>query len=58
MFGTFGRLLDVAERLGTIEEAHMYTTGFMMIGVRKADGSKVVLSLNVERETEDTEDVE
>ena len=37
MFGIFERLQDIAERLGTVDEAHMYASGTVTIDVTGAD---------------------
>ena len=37
MFGIFEKLQDVAERLGTVEEAHMYNNGMITIEVTGTD---------------------
>ena len=51
MFGIFGKLQDIAERLGTIEEAHMYTNGMVTIDVVGAD-KKYHISLIVHEKEE------
>lgn len=33
MFGIFEKLQDIAERLGTVDEAHMYKNGMVTIDV-------------------------
>lgn len=33
MFGIFGRLQAIAERLGTVKDAHMYENGMVTIDV-------------------------
>ena len=33
MFGIFEKLQDIAERLGTVDEAHMYANGMVTIDV-------------------------
>lgn len=48
MFGIFAKLQDIAERLGTVEEAHMYPGGFMIITGKTANGKVFRVSLNYE----------
>lgn len=51
MFGIFGKLQDIAERLGTIKEAHMYTNGMVTIDVVGAN-ENYHISLIVEKKEE------
>lgn len=37
MFGIFEKLQDIAERLGTVDEAHMYKNGMVTIDVTGAE---------------------
>ena len=55
MFGIFGKLQDIAERLGTIEEAHMYTNGMVTIDVIGATNNYHI-SLIVKEKEEDKND--
>jgi hypothetical protein len=58
MFGIFAKLQDIAERLGTVEEAHMYTGGFMVITGRAANGKIFRVSLNYEEAKKNDQIVE
>ena len=51
MFGIFERLQDIAERLGTVDEAHMYANGMVTIDVTGAE-KNYHLSLIVENKEE------
>ena len=46
MFGIFEKLQDIAERLGTVEEAHMYNNGTVTIDVT-GNGKKYHISMFV-----------
>ena len=45
MFGIFSKLQDIAERLGTIEEAHMYPDGSAVINVNGSGGKSYRISV-------------
>lgn len=48
MFSIFEKLQGFAERLGTVEEAHMYPGGFMVITGKTKNGKVFRVSLNYE----------
>ena len=52
VFGIFERLQDIAERLGTVEEAHMYNNGAVMIDVT-GNGKKYHISMFVKEDNDD-----
>jgi hypothetical protein len=48
VFEIFVKLQDIAARLGTVEEAHMYTGEFMVITGKAENGKVFRVSLNYE----------
>ena len=49
----FGELLVVSEKIGKIEEAHMYGADFMAIELETPTGEKVRLSATIKEKTKD-----
>ena len=49
MFEIFEKLQDIAERLGTVEEAHMYDNGTVMIDVT-GNGKKYHISMFIKED--------
>lgn len=58
MFEFFAKLQDIAGRLGTVQEAHMYTGGFMVITGKAANGKIFRVSLNYEEAKKNDQIVE
>ena len=49
----FGELLVISEKIGKIEEAHMYGADFIAIELETPTGEKVRLSAAIKEETKD-----
>ena len=52
MFGIFEKLQDIAERLGTVVEAHMYENGTVTIDAT-GNGKKYHISMFVKEDNDD-----
>ena len=52
MFGIFCKLQDIAERLGTVKEAHMYPQGMVIIEGVNGEGKWFRICLNMEGEND------
>jgi hypothetical protein len=58
VFEIFAKLQEIADRLGTVEEAHMYTGEFMVITGTAANGKVFRVSLNCEEAKKNDQIVE
>ena len=53
MFGIFEKLQDIAERLGTVKEAHMYEDGMVSIDVAGTDKTYHITMMVRDKEVKD-----
>jgi hypothetical protein len=49
----FVEMIRLAEQIGTVEEAHMYTNDYLYINGETKDGKKFNLSLGLREENKD-----